>query len=83
VLLLILLFVRRRTGRPGVVSGVFLAGYGALRFLVEFVRAPDPHIGFELLGMTRGQEYSLLFVAAGLAILVLAGRVRPEAGSSS
>lgn len=68
ILLGILLWIRFRSSRPGVVSGGFMAGYGGVRFLVEFTRAPDPHIGYEWLGMTRGQEYSLLFVLAGLAM---------------
>lgn len=83
VLLVLLIFIRRRTGRPGVVSGSFLVGYGVLRFAVEFVRAPDPHIGFELLGMTRGQEYSLVFVVVGLFIVVAARRTSlPRIGST-
>lgn len=74
VLLAVLVWLRRRTDRTGTVSGAFLAGYGVLRFGVEFVRAPDPHIGYELLGMTRGQEYSLLFVTLGLLIVYLSRR---------
>lgn len=37
---------------PGVIAGIFFAGYGLARFLVEFVREPDAAI---LLGLTRGQ----------------------------
>lgn len=68
VLLLILWGVMRKTSRNGMISAAFMIGYGALRFLVEFYRAPDPHLGYELWGMTRGQEYSLMFIAIGLVI---------------
>lgn len=81
VLLMLLVMVRRRADRPGVVSGSFLASYGILRFLVEFVRAPDPHIGYELWGMTRGQEYSVLFVLLGLLVVYLGRRSSPVAPS--
>ena len=33
------------------VSGLFLALYGSFRFLVEFVRDPDSHIGFDFFGL--------------------------------
>ncbi|HUH36962.1 MAG TPA: prolipoprotein diacylglyceryl transferase [Spongiibacteraceae bacterium] len=53
------------------VTGLFLAGYGVARFLVEFAREPDAHIGFDLLGwLTRGQLLSLPMIAAGLALLL-------------
>lgn len=69
----VLLWIRQYYDRTGRTSVVFLVGYGFVRFLVEFFRAPDPHLGYELLWMTRGQWYSLVFVVAGL---VLWGLVR-------
>lgn len=69
LLLGLLFFVMRKTDRNGIVASFFLIGYGVLRFLVEFYRAPDPFIGYELFGMTRGQEYSLFFVLIGLIML--------------
>jgi phosphatidylglycerol:prolipoprotein diacylglycerol transferase len=46
ILLFILLWIfgRKERGR-GQVSGLFLIGYGVLRFIVEFFRAPDDFIG--------------------------------------
>ena len=32
--------------KPGLLTGLFLIGYGASRFLIEYVREPDVHIGF-------------------------------------
>lgn len=65
--------------RPaGAVSGLFLAGYGVFRFVVEFFREPDGHLGF-LAGdwLTMGMLLSLPMVAAGVTIMVLA-HVRGE-----
>lgn len=56
-------------------GGLFLLLYGCFRFVVEFAREPDSHIGFDLLGwMTRGQLLSLPMMAAGLGFLVWAYR---------
>ena len=49
--------------RPGLIIGTFLAGYGVARFLVEYVREPDAHLG-TLLGIaTMGQLLSLPLAA--------------------
>ncbi|MFB6226875.1 MAG: prolipoprotein diacylglyceryl transferase, partial [bacterium] len=74
VLFALLYYVLKRSKIDGVTASFFLLGYGSLRFLVEFYRAPDPFIGYEFLGMTRGQEYSLIFVLVGLIILYLRRR---------
>lgn len=59
--------------RPGTALGVFLAGYGAARFLVEFFRVadgqfitPDNPRGAVLLAMSMGQLLSLPMIALGL-----------------
>jgi hypothetical protein len=36
------------------VAGAFLAGYGAARFVGEFFRQPDAHLGFLFAGATGG-----------------------------
>ena len=82
VLGLVLLVVARAGGlrRPGLVTGIFLLGYGLSRFVVEFARqadaqfvTPDNPWGHVLLGMTMGQILSLPMIAAGL---FLAARAR-------
>ncbi|WP_444937897.1 prolipoprotein diacylglyceryl transferase [Microbulbifer sp. JMSA002] len=60
------------------VGGMFVLLYGIFRFLVEFVREPDGHIGFDLFGwMTRGQLLSLPMIIAGIALLVWSYRTQP------
>lgn len=59
------------------VSGVFALGYGCFRFLVEFFRQPDAHMGFVAFGwMSQGQLLSTPLIALGLVLLVLAYRGR-------
>lgn len=72
--LLIILWVFSRKPRPTMaVSGLFLVGYGVFRFMVEFVREPDNHIGFDLLGwMTRGQILCVPMVLFGGALIYIA-----------
>ncbi|GGX54173.1 prolipoprotein diacylglyceryl transferase [Tateyamaria omphalii] len=88
VLLVVLLWMAwRRDGfkKPGLLTGVFLAGYGISRFLVEFVRQPDAqfisegnplglawHIGGY--GLTMGQILSLPMILLGLWLITRARR---------
>ncbi len=57
------------------VSGVFLMGYGAFRFFVEFYRVPDADLGYLFFGwVTMGQILSTPMILAGILMLVLAYR---------
>lgn len=57
------------------VSGVFALSYGVFRFLVEFVRQPDPQLGYLAFGwLTMGQVLSLPLIAVGVILLMLAYR---------
>jgi phosphatidylglycerol:prolipoprotein diacylglycerol transferase len=72
--LFILLAVYSRRPRPtAAVSGLFLVGYGCFRFMAEFFREPDDHIGF-IIGewLTMGMLLSLPMVLAGIVIMVFA-----------
>ncbi len=62
------LWIFSRKPRPaGVVSGAFLIGYGVARFLVEFVRVPDAHLGYLAFGwLTMGQVLTVPMLLAGL-----------------
>lgn len=83
VLFVVLAILARRSEirrRPGTISGYFLIGYGLARFLVEFVRQPDPQFvdGSVFLGATMGQLLSLPMMALGVGLVVIARRRRPE-----
>lgn len=71
LLLFCLLWWLALTPRPkGTLSGAFLTAYGCARFVTEFFRSPDAHLGFvlfELLSM--GQLLSVPMIVAGLLLL--------------
>ena len=60
--------------QPGLLTGLFLIGYGASRALIELVRQPDAHIGFLSGGVTMGQILSLPMLLAGGAFVYFALR---------
>ncbi|NPA71799.1 MAG: prolipoprotein diacylglyceryl transferase [Gammaproteobacteria bacterium] len=72
VVLFIILAIYARKPRPsGSVAGVFLIGYGAFRFMVEFWRVPDAQLGYLLWDwLTMGQLLSLPMVMIGLGLLL-------------
>lgn len=75
VLLFLLLQHFRHPARPtGTLSGLFLCGYGCLRFIVEYYREPDPQCTALVATLTMGQQLSLPMIIAGLTLLILAYR---------
>ncbi len=63
------------------VSGLFLLLYGAFRFLIEFVRVPDEHLGY-LFGewVTMGQILSApMIIVGGVMVAMAYGRTNKEA----
>ncbi len=79
LVLFLVLWIYSSKPRPTMaVSGLFLIGYGLFRFLVEFVREPDAHIGFVALNwMSMGQLLSLPMIVFGILLMFLAHRARP------
>ncbi len=63
--------------RPGLVTGVFLGGYGMARIFVEFFREPDAYIGLQLFSLTRGQWLTLPLLVGGVYLVWRAWR-RPS-----
>ena len=76
VLFVVVWLVAARPKPVGVVSGVFLGTYGLLRFVTEYFRLPDSHIGYLAFDwLTMGQILSLPMVIVGILIVVYARRV--------
>ena len=75
-LLFVLVFWFSRRPRPTwSVAGLFLMGYGTLRFIAEFFREPDAHIGFQAFGwLTRGQLLCVPMLLVGAAMMLYAYR---------
>jgi phosphatidylglycerol:prolipoprotein diacylglycerol transferase len=51
--------------RFGLLTGVFLIGYGVARIIAEFFREPDAFLGFLWAGATMGQLLSVPMLLAG------------------
>ena len=68
LLFIVLRILTHRFGslrRPGLTGGAFIAGYGLARILVEFVREPDPQLGYLAGSLTMGMLLSLPMVLVG------------------
>ncbi len=78
VALFVILWLYSAKPRPTMaVSGLFLLCYGAFRFVVEFFRQPDAHLGFVAFDwLSMGQLLSLPMLIAGTAFLAWAYRRR-------
>ncbi len=75
ILLFIVLWLYARKPRAiGAVSGVFMIGYGSLRFMAEYFREPDAHLGLLALGMSMGQWLCVPMVLVGVALWLQATR---------
>lgn len=84
VVLFLVLWIYSRKPRPTrAVSGLFVILYGCFRFVVEFFREPDAHIGYLVEGMTMGQLLSLPMVVFGVVLLVLAFWKKQPAGTEA
>lgn len=76
-LFVIVWFFARRPRPAGAVGGVFLAGYAVFRWIAEFFREPDAHLGFIAFEwLTMGQLLSLPMFLAGLGLIYYAYRSR-------
>lgn len=75
VFLFLLLWIYGRKPRAtGQISGLFLIGYGATRFVTEFYREPDDFLGLRALGLSQGQWLSVPMIVAGVALFAWATR---------
>ncbi|EAQ05044.1 prolipoprotein diacylglyceryl transferase [Pseudooceanicola batsensis HTCC2597] len=86
LILVYLAFARGALRRPGLIAGLFFAGYGLARFIVEFFRladaqfiTPENPYGHvlrltETIGITMGQVLSLPMILIGLALIAMGRR---------
>lgn len=86
LLLFVLLLVAERGGArryPGLLTGLFLAGYAIARMSGELFRQPDEQIGFLILGTTMGQWLSVPLLLGGIALILWARARRAAVGGSA
>lgn len=60
--------------KAGIISGIFGIGYSVARIIGEQYRMPDAHLGFQWLGMTRGQWLSVGFLLFAIGYTIMAVR---------
>jgi len=64
---------RPQAGHPGQLTGEFLLLYAGVRIIGEIFREPDAGVSL-ILGLSRGQFYSLFLMAGGIAMIAWARR---------
>ena len=76
VLFIILWWFSAKPRGTMAVSGVFAISYGTFRFMVEFVRVPDAHLGYIAWGwLTMGQLLTLPLIITGIILIMYRGKI--------
>ena len=66
VLFIILnLIYKKMSGENGLISSLFIIFYSVFRFIIEFTREPDAHIGLLVFSLSLGQIISVIFFIGG------------------
>lgn len=52
----------------GAAIAFYLIGYGLVRFVIEFFREPDAHIGFDIYAFSRGQILCSIMIISGILL---------------
>jgi phosphatidylglycerol:prolipoprotein diacylglycerol transferase len=75
----VLFWYTRARYKPGMLAGVFIFGYGAARFVVEYFRNPDDHLADFAMrtGLSMGQWLTIPMLLLGLYLIVTSGRRDP------
>lgn len=82
VLWVIIWSIHRRKKWDGLLSGVYMAGYGFFRFIIEYFREPDAELGYRiakdsaapiytntsLLNFSTGQVLCFIMIVGGIAM---------------
>jgi phosphatidylglycerol:prolipoprotein diacylglycerol transferase len=77
-LFLILWAVRKKSRIDGFLFGLYIIGYGMVRFVIEFFREPDAQLGYVVGSLSMGQILCLAMVIVGFGILIYRSAVRSE-----
>lgn len=75
VLFLLIWLIRKKSRFDGFLLGIYICGYGFVRFVIEFFREPDNHLGFVLGFLSMGQVLCLTMILCGSAVLLWRSRM--------
>lgn len=70
VLFVILWTIRRKKAVKHLLFSLYLIGYGAMRFMIEFVRKPDDQLLYVWHGMTMGQILCSGMIVTGFLLVL-------------
>jgi len=77
VLLFIILWSLRKVRLfDGFLLSLYFIGYGLARFFIEFVREPDPQLGFIVAHFTMGQILCVGMIFVGIFIILIKSRAK-------
>jgi len=79
--------ISKKKPYPGFLSGVYYAGYGIIRFIIEYFRQPDADLGFRiasisdapiytnasLLNISTGQILCFIMILGGITLILVQG----------
>lgn len=83
---------RKEKNGPGLITGSYFAGYGLVRFVIEYFREPDSQLGFiiklgkeseptalfkSVLNISMGQILCFMMIIGGIAVVIYALRSKP------
>nr|WP_298898802.1 prolipoprotein diacylglyceryl transferase [uncultured Altererythrobacter sp.] len=88
LMLVIMTLLFWKTGarfRPGLLTGIFVTGISAARFVNEFFREPDEHLADRVVetGLSQGQWLTIPLILLGLIVILYAMRRSPLASGGS
>jgi phosphatidylglycerol---prolipoprotein diacylglyceryl transferase len=75
---LVLFFLASKSRKPGFVAASFGMVYAISRIFNEQFREPDIQIGYQLLGLTRGQWLSVALFVLGLILMFYWSRTQSQ-----
>ena len=81
LLLLVLAWLFYRTDarlRPGLLTGVFIGGFGLVRFIIEYFREPDRQLGYLAFDWTMGQWLCVPMIVVGAGVVAWSLRRAPH-----
>jgi len=62
--------VRKLKLPGGAMLPLYFIGYGLVRFIIEYFREPDAHLGFVLFSFSMGQVLCFLMIVSGIALYI-------------
>ncbi|HDZ61790.1 MAG TPA: prolipoprotein diacylglyceryl transferase [Nitrospirae bacterium] len=80
-LFVVLWSIRKRNLPSGSLFALYIAGYGLVRFFIEFVREPDTQLGFITGPFTMGQILCFLMMAGASVVFIIRKKADAKAVS--